>query len=298
MAFKNVLVIGAAGNLGTLILKHLASSPSGFNVSALTRKSSPAQFPSSVKVSRVSDEYPHDELVAAFTGIDVVICAISMMGMHQQYKFIDAAVAAKVKRFIPTEFGLDDLPDWLVELRPMFRTKHDVRDYLVSKESEGLEWTAIVCNAFFEMGVMSGFFQFDWSSKKAVLIDGGKAQWVATTLDTVAIAVVRTLEKAEATKNRILLVQDFRTSQREILDVVQQRSGDVWEVEEVDSEKWLDEAKDQVRGGDDSALPKLTFGSFVKGNQWEGREEFANSLLELPTKTFSEAMDAALKSAS
>ncbi|KIY04161.1 uncharacterized protein Z520_00853 [Fonsecaea multimorphosa CBS 102226] len=291
MAFERICLIGASGNLGRLILKHLLASPQNFHVSVLSRNSSPAKFPDGVTVVRVADDYPVAELTRTFkdNSIDVVISAISMMGMHEQYKFIEACLGAGVKRYFPTEFGLDDLPDWLLQLRDMFKIKHDVRDYLISKQDTGLEWTSICCNAFFEMGIASGFFQLDWKSKKAVLVDGGEPKFVATTLDTVALAVVKAIEKPEVSKNRILLVQDFRTSQREILDAVQQKVPG-WQVENVEYGSWLEKGKEQVRSGDNSALPKLTFGTFAQGNQYEGRPEFGNQVLGLPTKSFSEAM--------
>ena len=291
MPLKKILVIGAAGNLGTLVLNYLHASPAKFEISVLTRSSSSSTFPSSVNVLRVPDDYPHDALIKAFTGMDVVISTISMMGMHQQYKFIDAAVAAKVQRYIPTEFGLDDLPDWLVEIRPMFRTKHDVRDYLGGKEKDGLTWTAIVCNVFFEMGVTSGFFGFDWKSKKVTLIDQGEQKWVATTLDTVALAIVRVLEpqREAETSNKLLLIQDFRTSQAELLQAIEQKTGK-WTVEDVKYDSWLEEAKTQVQNGDNSALSKLTFATVVTGSDWENRKEFANKLLDLPAKTFQDAI--------
>lgn len=304
MALTKVLLIGAGGNLGSLILKHLVASPSGFQVTVLTRESSSSStsgFPTSVSIHKIADDYPEAELVSAFTGQDAVISAISMTGMHLQYRFIDAAVTAKVARYFPTEFGLDELPDWLVELRPMFRIKHDVRDYLVSREKEGLSWTAIVCNVFFEMGIMSGFFNFHWDQKKVVLVDGGDVQWVATTLDTVAVAVVRALEREAETKNRLLLVQDFRTSQRELWDRVKAKTGgeeNGWTVEHVKYDEWLEEAKATVRGGDNSALGKLTFGTVLLGSQWEEREEFGNKLLDLPTKSFDEAIESVLKDVS
>ncbi|OCT45250.1 NmrA-like family protein [Cladophialophora carrionii] len=290
MPFHSICLIGASGNLGTLILKHLLASPQKFQIKVLSRQSSTATFPDSVTVTRVPDDYPAEQLEQAFRGVDVVVAAVSMLGMGEQYKFIDACVAANVKRYFPTEFGLDDLPDWLLQLREMFKIKHDVRDYCVARESAGLEWTSVCCNAFFEMGVASGFFQLHWKEKKAVLLDGGDAKFVATTLDTVAVAVVRAIERPDVSRNRILLVQDFRTSQREILDAVQQRVPG-WEVQIVESGPWLESGKEAVRKGDNSQLPKLTFGTFGQGNQYEGRPEYANDVLELPTKSFSEAMD-------
>lgn len=310
MAFTNILLIGATGNLGSLILNHLIGSPAQFKVTVLTRESSSSAatkdaLPSTVTVRKISSDYPEAELVEAFTGQDVVIGAISMTGMHLQYRIIDAAVAAGVKRYFPTEFGLDELPDWLVELRPMFRIKHDVRDYLVTKEKDGLEWTAIVCNVFFEMGITSGFFHFHWGKgegqkkNKAILVDGGDVKWVATTLDTVAVAVVRSIERADKTRNKLLLIQDFRTSQRELFDRIKQKTGsDAWEVEDVKYDEWLEEAKETVRGGDNSALGSLTFGTVLLGSKWEERPEYGNTLLDLPTRSFEEAIQSVLKDVS
>jgi len=300
MPLTRVLLIGASGNLGSLILGHLLASTTKFEITALTRKSSSTgtSLPPSVSVKSVADDYPGAELVEAFRDVDVVISAISMMGMHEQYKFIDAAVEAKVKRYIPTEFGLDSLPDWLVELRPMFRIKHDVRDYLIALADKGaIEWTGIVCNVFFEMGVQSGFFQFDWSTKSALLIGDGGTKWVATTLDTVALAVARAIEtpRETLTRNKLLLIQDFRTSQKQILDAIQSKTNTTWKVESVVYDDWLDQIQTQVRNGDDSALSKLTFATVVTGSDWEGRPEFANALLELPTRPFDQAMEAALR---
>ncbi|KEF63728.1 uncharacterized protein A1O9_01706 [Exophiala aquamarina CBS 119918] len=221
--------------------------------------------------------------------------------MHLQYRFIYAVLAAKVKQYIATEFGLDVLPDWLVELRPMLCIKHDMRDYLILKEPEGLEWIAVVCNVVFEMGVMSSFFGLYWDERKVVLIDGGKIKWVATTLDTVALATVRAIEKEgeEKTRNRILLVQDFRTSQSEISAKVAEKTGkNGWTVEEVKYDQWLEEAKDAARKGDHIGLSKLTFGTVLLGSKWEEREEFVHGLLELPANQFDVAIGEVLKDVS
>ncbi|KAF2651554.1 NmrA-like family protein [Lophiostoma macrostomum CBS 122681] len=295
MTLNRILLIGGTGNLGTLILKHLLASPSNFTVSVLSRRSAnTSHYPAAVKIVQVDDDYPPDQLTPAFSDTDVVISAISMMGMHHQPKFIDACVAAKVKRYIPTEFGLEDLPQWLLDLRPMFKTKHDVRDYLVSKESAGLSWTCVCCNVFFEMGIESGFFQFYWAQKRAVLLNDGELQWPATTLDTVAIAVVRVIEKEELTANKILLIQDFMTSQKEVLNEIEQRTGK-WEVQKRELGPWLDEAKEKTRNGQNEELSKLTFAVAREAGDWAKREEYANALLDLPTKPFKKAIEQALE---
>jgi len=297
MPLNRVLLIGGTGNLGSLVLKYLLASPSRLTITVLSRRSSSANtaYPPGVSVAEIDDDYPSAQLVDAFHNADVVISAISMSGMHHQRKFIDACVEAKVQRYIPTEFGLDDLPQWLLDLRPMFKTKHDVRDYLASKEDTGLTWTSICCNVFFEMGIESGFFQFHWSEKKAVLVGDETVQWPATTLSTVATAVVRVIEKEEPTANKILLIQDFMTSQKEILDEIQRHTGK-WDVEKRELDPWLEEAKENVKQGHNDGLPKLTFAVARTAGDWRENERFANALLELPTKTFEKEIGPVIRS--
>ena len=292
MSLKNVLVIGGSGNLGKFILKHLETSEHSFKVAVLSRNSSQAIFPSWVEVRRVSDDYPPSELVRAFQGIDVVVSAVSMFGMLEQFKFVDAAVAAKVERFFPTEYGLDEIPKWLETIRPVFRTKHDVREYLKSKENDGLSWTGIVCNSLFEFAVLHGLGQVDLNSRVVDLVDGGTTAWPCTTLDTVGLAIVRSIENPILTKNRELLIQDFMTSQKQILEALQTRVGP-WQVTEVDSETWLSQAKERAKNGDASQLPKLTFslmGIKGAGIDFRDKKNYANDLLNLPKKTFKDAV--------
>ncbi|PVH95115.1 NmrA-like family protein [Periconia macrospinosa] len=296
MPLNRVLLIGGSGNLGSLILKYLLASPSHPTTSVLSRRSAAdTQYPSGVSVVEIDDDYPSAQLVGAFREADVVISAISMAGMHHQHKFIDACVEAKVQRYIPTEFGLDDLPQWLLNLRPMFKTKHDIRDYLASKEHTGLTWTSICCNVFFEMGIENGFFQFHWNEKKAILIGDETIRWPATTLSTVAIATVKVIEKEEPTANKILLIRDFLVSQKDILDEIQNRTGK-WDVEKRELDPWLEEAKENVKQGHNEGLPRLTFAVARAAGDWSKKENFANSLLELPRKTFDEEIERVLRS--
>jgi len=65
-------------------------------------------------------------------------------------KVIDAAVKAGVKRFIPSEYGIDTSLQHVPELVPPAKGKQEVVAYLKTKEQEGLSWTAICVGAFFD----------------------------------------------------------------------------------------------------------------------------------------------------
>ncbi len=122
----------------------------GFNVTVLTRKSSSAKFPSEVKVQTIDDDYPSDQLVAIFKGQDAVLNLLPPISVEQHNSIADAAADAGVKRFIPSEFGSDTSNPKIVELIPMFGTKTAITNYLKTKESSGLSWTAVINGAFFD----------------------------------------------------------------------------------------------------------------------------------------------------
>jgi uncharacterized protein YbjT (DUF2867 family) len=81
----------------------------------------------------------------AFKGQDAVVNASTSFSVAEQHKFIDAAIAAGVKRYLPSEYRLDNNNPEAQELSPVFKDKGMVQQYLRSKESSGLTWTAIAC---------------------------------------------------------------------------------------------------------------------------------------------------------
>lgn len=56
---------------------------------------------------------------------------------------IDAAVEAGVRRFLPSEYGVDNTNPAARELSPVFEKKGATIEYLQSEEGSGLEWTAV-----------------------------------------------------------------------------------------------------------------------------------------------------------
>ncbi|KAJ6169862.1 hypothetical protein N7485_007208 [Penicillium canescens] len=100
--FKNVLLIGAGGNLGVPVLKAFLASP--YKVGILTRKESTSTFPKCVPVFK-ADYTDVSSIKLAMESQDVVISMVGGIAAGDQQVFIDAALAAGVKRFLPSEFG-------------------------------------------------------------------------------------------------------------------------------------------------------------------------------------------------
>lgn len=149
-AIKNVIIIGAGGNIGAPVLSAFNNNKH-FTVSILARHASKSTFPSHLKVHRVGDDYAESDLLAAFKGQDAVVSTITTTSVGQQKAIIDAAVKAGVKRFVPSEFGSNTLNEKATALLPMlFGPKVETVEYLKEKEKEGLTWSAFVTGAFFD----------------------------------------------------------------------------------------------------------------------------------------------------
>ena len=116
-SFTNVTVAGGTGVLGFHITEALLNDGS-FKVKVLRRLPETANEKAELLASKgaeivYADYSQHDDLVKALSGTDALISAVSP-GRTGAYDFdalqtplLDAAKAAGVKRFIPSEFGID-----------------------------------------------------------------------------------------------------------------------------------------------------------------------------------------------
>jgi hypothetical protein len=105
-------------------------------------------------VHRVGDDYPEAELVHAFKGQDAVISVVGLAAVRQQKLFIDAAVKAGVKRFIPSEFGTDTRNTLAYDILPQWtKAKAEIVTYLKSKESDDLDWSVFINGPYLDLYV-------------------------------------------------------------------------------------------------------------------------------------------------
>ena len=169
-AIKNVALIGAAGGLGPTVLNKVVAS-GVFTVTVLRREGSKSTYPAGITVVDVDFESP-DALKAALAGQDAVISLVGVPGLAAQTQVIDAAIAAGVKRFIPSDFG-SDLDNPLARKLPVFAHKVQVADYLAEKSREtALTYTLVSNAAFLDWG-LERHFLLNTADYKPALYDGG-----------------------------------------------------------------------------------------------------------------------------
>lgn len=214
---KNVVLVGASGSLGEPVLDALIKSGK-FNVTVLKRISSTATFPASVKVA-TADFASIDSVTAAFKGQDAVVSTVGMAGLDGQSILVDAAVAAGVKRFLPSDFGCD-IANPKTGVLPVFGHKVMIHKKLREAAAAKPDFTyTLVCNnAFLDWGLEMKFL-LDWTEGKPTIYDGGNNQFSATTLASIGQSVVGILSHPEETKNRFVYVKDIDISQNQLLEM-------------------------------------------------------------------------------
>ncbi|XP_020218037.1 isoflavone reductase [Cajanus cajan] len=160
-----ILVLGATGAMGrhivwasvkagnpTYVL--VRNTPGNNNKISLIKSANPEtkeELIQNFKNSGVNiiegDMMDHRTLVKAIKQVDVVICTVGRLLIEDQVKIIAAIKeAGNIKRFFPSEFGLDvDRQDAVDPVREVFEAKAKIRRVI---EAEGVPYTYLCCHAF------------------------------------------------------------------------------------------------------------------------------------------------------
>ncbi|KAL8711195.1 MAG: hypothetical protein Q9220_004340 [cf. Caloplaca sp. 1 TL-2023] len=293
---KNVAILGAGGNVGKPAVEALLQA--GFTVTALTRKSSSSSFPSGVKTQSIDDSYPKDQLLSALKGQDAVINLLPPMSVELHNSIADAAAEAGVKRYIPSEFGSDTSSPEVVAMIPMFAGKNAMTEYLKTKESSGMSWTAIVNGAFFDWGLYTGFLGFDLKTNVATIYDAGDAQVNFTTLSTVAQSLVSIFTYPAETANKFIYIQSVKASQNDILAAVEKSTGKKWTVNKRDCVEARKTGLEKLGKGDMSGVMDLIPGAVFSGEkatEYDVNKGLTNDVLGLKEEPLQGLVDKVVK---
>lgn len=299
--FKNILIIGASGSIGTVILKALLNTPS-ITTTILQRASSTSttttDLPPSTRIITIPDTYPHSSLVAAFKNQDAVINCTTTLAIPTQRRIISAALEAGVRRYVPSEYGLNNNNPSARALCPVFRDKGEIQDYLRSLGPR-MEWMSIACGMWLRWSAEHEFLGMHVAERRFVLWDDGEGWFSATTEENTALALVNALTlRWEETANRVVWVSDFAVTQRMLLGALERVTGERFGTEVVDSGALIREKQAAVAAGDVGATYALIETGFVTGRfggHLEKEGEIMNALLGLPKVSFEEVVKAAVE---
>ncbi|KAI4729064.1 NAD(P)-binding protein [Aureobasidium sp. EXF-10728] len=213
MAYKKIAIAGATGNLGPHIVNELVNQ--GFEVTVLTASGKTSGLPSAIKVTKV-DFSSQNSLISALRGQEAFISAIPKH--EEQPALIDAAIAAGVQRFIPSEFGSNIVGNEKVRALPVFAGKVKTQEYLRAKQDQ-ISYTLLVNGLFLDWGIGLGWLVN--LKGKTQINDNGNSVHSFTLLNDIGKAVAGILNHPEETKNRGVYVQTAALSQNQALKIAQ-----------------------------------------------------------------------------
>ncbi|KAK1580464.1 NmrA-like family protein [Colletotrichum navitas] len=226
---KNVLVVGASGSVGGPTVKALLEE--NFQVTGLTRQSSSATLPEGVR--HLTTDFSEASLLEAFRNQDAVVSAVTSSqsdALMLQKTLVDAAIAARVKVFVPSEYGIDTADGTAPKYVPALADKIEVVKYLKERQDK-ISWTAIVTGAIFDWGLnLPGFGGLNVTARTVTIFDGGDIPFDATNLDQVGKAIAKTLKRPDLTRNQHVYVNSFTATQNKVLAALEKATGDKFAV--------------------------------------------------------------------
>ncbi|TGJ87539.1 hypothetical protein E0Z10_g1220 [Xylaria hypoxylon] len=255
---KNVAVVGGSGNLGRAAVSELVDA--GFTVTVLTREGSTATFPARV-VSKAVDYTSVGSLTSALEGQDALVSTIATVAIAAQKPLVDAAVAAGVRRIIPSEFGINTRFLGKEPIGTILQGKIQTLNYIheKSKQNPLFTWTGVSTGLFFDWGLPHGSIGLDKATKTATIYDSGDEPYQASNLPHIGKAIAAILKHPEVTTNRYISIASFNPTQNQVLALAEKLTGEKWTVDHLPSSEQQKIGSEKLSKGDYSA-----FSNFLK----------------------------------
>jgi hypothetical protein len=295
----------AGGRSGGFIAKSLLET-GRFNLTAITRPDSSSELPDGFNVVKASND-DHDALVAALRGQDALLITLSVLAPEgTQLKLIRAAAEAGVPWVLPNDWGCDTANSEVVNDIPgISKTPQGRKDIAATGVSSYL---SVTTGFWYEWSLaIPPSYGFDFPSKTVTFFDEGETKISTSTWPQVGRAVAALLSLPikpegddterclEHFRNKIVYVNSFNASQKDMLDSVLRVTGDKledWTIQKEPARERYATAAKALQGGDRMAYVRMMYTRvfFDDGNgNFEAREGTANKILGLSEESIDEA---------
>jgi nucleoside-diphosphate-sugar epimerase len=284
MAPTKIAVAGATGNIGLPIVEALLAA--NFEVLALSRKGSKnvSVLPKSPKLTIKEVDYSSEsELKQVLEGVQSVVSTLATASLEDQKPLIDAAFAAGVERFIPSEYGCDTTNPVTAKL-PVFKYKVMMHDVLKAHAASNprFSYSLLMTGPFFDWGLNHGFFLAP-KNHSATLWNGGDVPFSTATVKDIAQAVVGIISHQAETKNRAVYVQSTITTQNKLITYAKEKDGKEWDTTVKSTQEGYDDSMKLLQSGSDIGKAMVgfilygIFSSHKTGANWDDKHD--NELL-------------------
>ncbi|KAF5601197.1 hypothetical protein FPCIR_2379 [Fusarium pseudocircinatum] len=302
-AIKNVVLVGATGQIGKVFTEYLLKSGKQ-TVTALTRRGSKATVPEGVKLVHV-DYDDEVSLVGALKGQDFLVITLALSAPPDTHsKLVRAAGKAGVSYIVPNAYGVDfyghaKFQDDIEALKYIHASVKEIEDV-------GSNWLAITPNFWYEysLGVGPFTYGFDFPNKKVTFYDEGQTRvntttWPQTGRALAALVKMKKLSQDENDKsitlahfaNKPVYIKSFTVNQRELLDSVNKVLGQTdedWNFSYQPAAERFQEGLDELSKGVGTGFLKALYARAFYPTG-DGIFETHNDLLGLPEESLDEA---------
>ena len=250
----------------------------------MTRKGSNREFPSEVTVKPV-DYGNVPELTEALKGQDALVNATYIAEIVPQINLVDAAVAAGVYRYLPSEYGLDTNKPEIGEL-PIFEAATAGLKHMHEKcAAPGVitTYTEVHNGGFLDWCFETGFLGILPRERDVTFYDDGSSEIAYTTLEWVGKAVVGVLTHPDETSNRGVFVANTYASQKQLFALAKEAVGaEGWSIQQKSTDEMLANSMAKLETGDidlESLLDFIRVADAKYETRWEKDD---NELLGIP----------------
>ncbi|KAI8830301.1 hypothetical protein BJ741DRAFT_620375 [Chytriomyces cf. hyalinus JEL632] len=228
-AFNNIAIVGGTSTIGQALIKDLLATKGEFaSVILLTRDPESKASKELIALGAEARKIPSDlsaesipALAESLKGVDALVSVVGGPGIGSQEHLIHASIQAGVKRFVPSEYGID--LDLHASSIAFVGAKVPIRKLLRSPEiSSKLEHTFIE-NGFFIDGYFSPFLNWSISAESvAVNIPGtGDVPLTVTHQSDVARFIAEVLRSDPAlSRNKTLKFEGDRFTWNQARELV------------------------------------------------------------------------------
>jgi uncharacterized protein YbjT (DUF2867 family) len=300
MTFTTVAISGATGNLGVPIANSLIAKKN-LKIKILTRQETLDKG----EKKKLFDEFTAagaqivavdfknvDSIAKALAGVEVVVSVVAGTALTDQIPLIQGAKKAGVKRFYPSEYGVDD--NAYKFNHPIVSVKQTIRKEVIDA---GLELVTVSTGFFLEWAV-SPFYAFDPDKKTVDVVGDGNTKVTFTALGDIGSFIAESInhpltspgsEISPRKGEYYLPVGGFDATYNELLDILAksgQKYTPTYHPVEAFGKK-LDEAN----------KPWDDFGGYLRFFQGSGTgnlpKNYKGSFPSIKPKTFADAFPAA-----
>ncbi|KIW53447.1 hypothetical protein PV05_09021 [Exophiala xenobiotica] len=308
---ENIAVVGAGGQMGGYIVKHLLETGK-HNITAITRADSSSKMPEGVKVAKV-DYNNRASLVEALRGHDALIITLGVMAPEEtQSKLIEAAIEADVPWIMPNDWGTDSTNVSLATDTMLGGSRWKARDLI---EGGGKGRISICCGFWYEYSLAGASvrYGFDFHNRSVTFYDDGTTKINTSTWDQCGRAVAKLFSlkvlpedagdksvTLSQFKDQFVSISSFLVSQKDMFDSVLRVTGTTekdWNIKYEDVHERYKNGVSELQSGNRDGYPKLLYARvFFRdgGGDFESKKGLSNDVLGLPKEDIDERTRAAI----